>query len=568
MKNESVKRYLALATAAFMAISGAGCGAKDPGDTKKPEADDKKQETVEDETESKFVDPNDPMSAYKEEVRLGIISGISPGMENGLNNYGHSYEDNSLISEVKERFNIKVEFDWLSSDYETKLNLSIADGDLPDVFKVNDQQLEQLVKSDLLMDMKDVFDKYASPEIKGYMEENQDIFETGVFDGKLLGIPSLSYGIIDNFDYVWIRKDWKEELNLPDPETVDELLDIARAFKEHYGATPILNDRDLRPAMKLVPCWGTIPGIWMEQEDGSIEYGSIQPEAKEAMRNFVEWYKEGIFESEFTSCDREAIYQEMITGKAGICIDTQSMLYSVMGPLVDNLGPDAIFEPYIIPTATGERARKGISFKNNAYIVVNKNCKNPEAIMKIINWQDYMSNHSVGKEDPELIDMVTQELGVFMPFIVLNPHIYEEEYKVTQAALHAEKEPALEELGPRGAKYTHCMEWLEWRENPDQEKSAGVSVADWLQQGNDRSAFGIGMQYIEDGIGLKDKMWGKPVPTLLATGSTLDDILKEGFTKIITGAEDIDYFDTVVEQWKKAGGDQATKEINEIYGKQ
>jgi len=33
--------------------------------------------------------------------------------------------------------------------------------------------------------------------------------------------------------------------------------------------------------------------------------------------------------------------------------------------------------------------------------------------------------------------------------------------------------------------------------------------------------------------------------------------------KIVTGEEDIDYFDEFVETWKKTGGDEITQEIEE-----
>ena len=61
-------------------------------------------------------------------------------------------------------------------------------------------------------------------------------------------------------------------------------------------------------------------------------------------------------------------------------------------------------------------------------------------------------------------------------------------------------------------------------------------------------------------------MWGPQTETLLSAGSTLDDILIEGFTKIIVGEESIDYFDTLVADWENAGGAKATEEINETYG--
>jgi putative aldouronate transport system substrate-binding protein len=62
-------------------------------------------------------------------------------------------------------------------------------------------------------------------------------------------------------------------------------------------------------------------------------------------------------------------------------------------------------------------------------------------------------------------------------------------------------------------------------------------------------------------------MWGVPPQSLRDYGSTLDDLLIEGYTHIITGTQDIGYFDELIESWKKAGGDQVTAQVNEMYGK-
>jgi putative aldouronate transport system substrate-binding protein len=45
--------------------------------------------------------------------------------------------------------------------------------------------------------------------------------------------------------------------------------------------------------------------------------------------------------------------------------------------------------------------------------------------------------------------------------------------------------------------------------------------------------------------------------------STLDQMENEVFTKIIMGAADISEFDKFVEDWKRLGGDDITREINE-----
>lgn len=47
---------------------------------------------------------------------------------------------------------------------------------------------------------------------------------------------------------------------------------------------------------------------------------------------------------------------------------------------------------------------------------------------------------------------------------------------------------------------------------------------------------------------------------------TLDQLIKENFTKIITGDQPMDSFDGFVEQWKTLGGDEITAEVNAAIG--
>jgi putative aldouronate transport system substrate-binding protein len=51
-------------------------------------------------------------------------------------------------------------------------------------------------------------------------------------------------------------------------------------------------------------------------------------------------------------------------------------------------------------------------------------------------------------------------------------------------------------------------------------------------------------------------------------GANLDKIKSETFMKIITGNAPISEFDKFVDDWKKLGGDQITKEVNDWYAKQ
>ncbi len=67
------------------------------------------------------------------------------------------------------------------------------------------------------------------------------------------------------------------------------------------------------------------------------------------------------------------------------------------------MGPEAIFEPYKILKESGEEAVGDINFGNSNYIVINSDCENPEAVLKLVNFFAYMMDDAAGNETPEFI---------------------------------------------------------------------------------------------------------------------------------------------------------------------
>ncbi|MGO4371380.1 extracellular solute-binding protein [Paenibacillus sp. MCAF20] len=196
---------------------------------------------------------------------------------------GDNMASNIWTRAYKERFNIDVVTDWVTDEYDTKLNLAISSNQLPDVFHVNATQLQQLIEADMILDLTEVFDKYASDRLKNYMEADSASYESGKKDGKFYGIPQMHWGFIDQPDYIWIRNDWKEELGLPDPKTMDDIKNIALKFKEAKGGYGIAVDQTLDYLNLLAIGWGAHPDMWIPGADGKLVYGSVQPEMKDAL---------------------------------------------------------------------------------------------------------------------------------------------------------------------------------------------------------------------------------------------------------------------------------------------
>lgn len=483
---------------------------------------------------------------------------------------GDTYDDNPWYREYKDRFNIEVTNDWVvSSDYTTKLNLAIADGSLPDVFFCKADQFQQLYEAGLIWDLTDVYEQYASDTLKSYMEQEADTFETAKRDGKVYAIPQLSYGVIDQINQIWIRHDWMESSGLSAPKSIEDVEAVARAFMKEHGGYGITEDKDLTSFKLLSPAWGAYlvaggaySGIWMETADGSLGYSSVQPEVKDALAAYSQWYKDGIINPEFTSQDMTQMSQEVVSGTVGI-----NPFYQWWGDdpgvaVIGNLGTEAIFDAHEIPSATGKEVKFPITFPNYGYIVVSKNCENPEAAIKLLNLFAYLSDDAAGKEDPEWLNNFFDKAYPVIPYglRVFNPNTDYDQYVQVSGALEQGEGVDVTALGKNSAKYYNCVDYIK--------NGTPASVADYCQQGNgEYAAYYTSKNVLDSGRIIKDAMWGAPTATLSTMGTTLDDILIEGFTQIIVGQKPVEYFDTVVESWKAAGGDQATQEINEMYGK-
>ena len=549
------KRAVASLTIASLALGLAACGSAPASST----ANSGSSAAPATSSATSQTEEIDIWAAYDEPVQITTALVENAGIQW---HDGDTYDDNPWYREYKERFNIEVTNKWIvSSDYSTKLNLSIADGDLPDVFFCSADQFQQLYEAGMIHDLTDVYEQYASDTLKGYMEAEAATFDTAKRDGRVYAIPQMSYGTIDQISQIWVRQDWMKEAGVDSLDTMDDVTELARVFMEKYNTYGITEDKDLTGFFIMAPAWGAHPKIWVETEDGTLGYGSVQPEMKDALAAYAEWYAEGILDPEFVSRDMSAMSQEVVSGKAGI-----NPFYQWWGDdpgvaVIGNLGPDAIFDAYEIPSAIGQEVTYPITFPNYGYIVVSKDCEHPEAALKLLTLIAYLSDDAAGVEDPEWLNNFFDKAYPVIPYglRVFNPQTDYEQYVQVSSALAEDGEVDVAALGKNSAKYFNCVEFLE--------NGTPAAVADFCQQGNgEHAAYYISKNALDEGRIVTDAMWGSPTMTIGNMGSTLDDILLEGFTKIIVGQESIDYFDTLVAEWEAAGGAMATQEINETYG--
>ena len=258
--------------------------------------------------------------------------------------------------------------------------------------------------------------------------------------------------------------------------------------------------------------------------------------------------------------DFAQVNEDIISGKIGVTSQYDSWLGYSLGPnLVREQGTDAYLEAYVIPSATDENVLFPVSNAANSYLVVSKTCEHPEALIKVLNFYDYVIKDMIAEEGAEVAQEF-QNNGMLdaVAMSMIDPRTELDDFRRISEAVEKRDDSIVQTANQR-LKYEQCIDWID-NQNPD-------AVGYFMQQAPDISSYACAERMLDAGQVIFNKIGAVQPQTIQEMGSVLSDILVEGFTKIIMGEESIDYFETVVENWMAAGGEQATIEANEIAGK-
>jgi putative aldouronate transport system substrate-binding protein len=506
--------------------------------------------------------PNYWLVPYQTPVTIHVANRDAANM---LFEGGDSMSNNVWTRAMKRDLNIDVVTDWISADseYTTKLNLAIASGQLPDVYYCNSSQFRQLLDAGLTADITGYIEDHASDTLKAIMAFEPDVTNSAKRNGKLYGMPGYGYGPITAPQVLWIRRDWMRSSGLQEPRTIADLEKIMQTFMQaHPGTYGMALNRNLEEMYRFGPAVKAYPNEWITGPDGTIVYGATLPEMKALLTLFADWYKKGYIKNEFMSMHGGDVRSDLVAGKYGVEIFPQWWGYSNGADVVNNLGKEAYFEAYELPTADGQLPTHVKPFDNeDRYIVINKNFKNPEAAIKCMSYNRYIAN-----------DVVVQKIMTVRdiePYTTGDREHLMQMFKIADPVDEINKYLQVQEAKRTGntSIFTSSLGYLKYQSSVDfVEKGEVGGIGNFLQGYADRCAYKITYGIVQQDRFIPSRMLG-PQPEALANfGSTLSDLLTEGFTKIVIGEQPLSYYDTLIREWRAAGGDTATAAVNKEYG--
>lgn len=479
---------------------------------------------------------------------------------------GESLENNIWTRTIEEELGIKIKNLWVVSGAqqgEQKMNVSIASGDIPDIIPVNLVQLAQLVNADMIMDLTEIYDKYAAPFTKEIMTQEGNVyFDACTFNGRLMAIPNTGSSM-DGAPLLWIRADWLAKLGLEPPKTMNDVLHIIEAFTKQdpdgngkddtFG---IAINKDLFGGYAglegFFNGYHAYPRCWIEDESGKLVYGSIQPEVKEALRMLNHLYKTGCIDKEFGVKDAGKVAESAASGKVGL---HYGQMWNPIWPLqasYDN-DPNADWTAYPIVSVDGDVARPQVSLALGTCYAVKKDAKYPEAVVKLVNL--FIEKGWGETADPGAYFNTKEGIEKFK----YAPVQAWPARKNLDAHLH------IKEVLDGGDKGKLNAEELDYYEKIMKYKEGEGRFWCLDKVFGKAGSFAVINKYVNEDILMMNKFYGAPTPTQVEKSSTLSKMELEVFTKIILGESPIEEFDKFVDEWRKLGGDDITKEVNDWY---
>ena len=577
----------------------------------------------------------DPLEAYDKTVTvkvLGIdydpIGNIPPtynGAETGPAN--NAFNDVALSK-------LNIEIDYISvlssANYETRLSMLIAANELPDMFVVNDATTFAMLRDNgLIEDMGTAF-WYLNEKLREnfYLDElYYPGLETCMREGKLYAFPS-----IDNpneaAQKLYIRKDWLDIVGKEIPASYEELIDVARAFRDNAEQIAAYSDgisaKDIIPigitqelaaqgnntASGFFNIFGAQPNAFFEK-DGEVIDSNTSDEMKEALRELHGLYDEGVLAREFYTYTDAKVTNDIVAGKVGII---SGMWHAASYPLQSSINnaytPDAEWVSIELPPRNGTTSLPVVdSTRLGTYIVVRKGYEYPEAAAKLCNlfYDMFYSDDAQDKYGA----LATPEGGFFYSWVPIKlwytPYSMDSYYRLNEV---------FDELWDSGfripedtlsAMCSADYDWQTWYEEVSAGEYGSVFNKLWIRERDngfkygypymqaarsgkgtaemntaEKSGYGIYEQTINASGGYsyvselskgekesrKNVFYGERTPAQQMYGEWLDSYMDQYFLGVITGENSLDNWDNFVKEYTDNGGGAVLHQVNQWYDAQ
>lgn len=271
-------------------------------------------------------------------------------------------EDWLVLEEIAKATGVDLQLQTVpdvSSDYNAKMQIVFASGDIPEIVYSKAPAATQDVIDGVLLPISDYVDQM--PNLKKFLNDydyTSDMNNLRESDGKYYTLPVKAETKRMRIHQWLVRVDIFEKHNIPLPKTLDDVYAAGVKLKELYPeSNPIINRFGSGNLLSLIGSgFGTLAG-WSLSSNGHVYdeatdswvYAPTSPEFKELLTYMNKLLTAGVLDEEFTSLDSTVYEQRVTQSETFIMIDWvgNQVRYNIEGRKTN---PDFNVQP-IFPVA-------------------------------------------------------------------------------------------------------------------------------------------------------------------------------------------------------------------------
>lgn len=230
-----------------------------------------------------------------------------------------------------DKFNVDVEFSMPDADPDSKLNIMLTGGDLPDSMILDrGRVLNSVARAGALQEI----EQFMYPGCSFETDVSEIAKELQKVDGKLYGIPNWPRGegaVATGGNYGWIiNTDTYKKVGSPKLETMDDLHDYCLKVKEanltSYTGQSIIpfattnTNNGFYVYQQFYRSLGArnLVENYFTQENSKLEICVREPLFVEALKMANQWYNEGLWSSEEFTDDGPMWEEKMTNGRPAL----------------------------------------------------------------------------------------------------------------------------------------------------------------------------------------------------------------------------------------------------------
>ncbi|NUO60830.1 MAG: extracellular solute-binding protein [Hamadaea sp.] len=466
--------------------------------------------------------------------------------------FGTAPDPNGELQKAVEKLiGKKLDISWVpNADYNDKTNVVLASNKIPDVMVV-DEKAPTFVKAaeaGAFWDLTGKLDKY--PNLKAadpQTERNSSV------NGKVYGIyrirPLLRSAVV-------IRKDWLAKVGLTQPESVDDLYKIAKAFteqdpdgngkKDTYGLIipKWPGGYASSSPYDVMETWFGAPNGWGER-NGKLVPGFDTEEFLAANRELKKWIDEGLVNKDFATLDSANWNDPFVQGKGGIIIDVNVRANQLIDLFKQKTPND--FDKVVmvgnLKRSDGQKFSAPFTGYNNVLAISKQRVRTDKQLDELLTVLDKLES----KEGSALLSNGIEgrnykvENGKAVPINQDDPQV---------KILQNDVDKAFIQLGTR----------------------ASVGVGQFAPAYGDevsQKLYDLRATLMTEDLktAVHNPALAVISPTLVQKGATLNLIIPDARIKYLSGAITEDQLKAEIKRWYDSGGTQVAQETNDLVAK-